>query len=44
MSIDDAKRAYKEIKILKHIKKHENIINIKDLFTRADNIEDFEDM
>jgi serine/threonine protein kinase len=44
LSIEDAKRAYKEIKILKHVKNHENIISLKDLFTRADNLDDFEDM
>lgn len=41
-----AKRAYREILLLKHVRalRHDNIIELYDLFTRATNINDFNDM
>jgi len=38
-----AKRAYRELRLLKHMK-HENIIGLLDVFTPATSIKDFEDV
>ena len=38
-----AKRAYREIKLLKHVN-HDNIIQLTDLFTRAQTAQDIDDM
>ena len=38
-----AKRAYREIKLLKHVK-HENIILLLDIFSRANSEHDLNDM
>jgi p38 MAP kinase len=38
-----AKRAYREIKLLKHVN-HDNIIRLQDLFTSATSLENLEDV
>lgn len=38
-----AKRAYREIKLLKHVN-HDNVIRLLDLFTRADTADEINDM
>lgn len=42
-SIMHAKRAYREIRLLKHMK-HENVISLLDTFTPQDDLKDFEDV
>lgn len=38
-----AKRAYREIRLLKHVD-HDNIIKLYDLFSKSDNAHDLDDM
>jgi p38 MAP kinase len=38
-----AKRAYREIRLLKHVS-HDNVIKLLDIFTRAETAENFNDM